>query len=54
MRAFPAVVAYLQSLPPVKNAISGPFKDNEKVPVPVSVVVPPSIFSALPNPLPAK
>jgi len=49
-----AVVAYLRSLPPVNNLVHGPYKDSDKVPVSVSVVVPPSIFGALPNPLPAK
>lgn len=49
-----AIATYLQSLPPVKNAIPGPFKPGETPPVAVSVIVPPSVFAKLPNPLPAK
>jgi mono/diheme cytochrome c family protein len=49
-----AIAAYLQSLPPVKNAVPGPFKPGETPSVAVSVVVPVSVFAKLPNPLPAK
>ncbi len=49
-----AIAAYLQSLPAVKNAVAGPFKPGEAPSVAVSVIVPPSVFAKLPNPLPAK
>jgi mono/diheme cytochrome c family protein len=49
-----AIAAYLQSLPPVKNAVPGPFKPGETPPVAVSVIVPVSVYAKLPNPLPAK
>ena len=49
-----AIAAYLKSLPAVKNAIPGPYKGGETPAVAVSVVVPPSVYAKLPNPLPAK
>jgi mono/diheme cytochrome c family protein len=49
-----AIAAYLKSLPAVKNAVPGPYKAGETPTVAVSVVVPPSVFAKLPNPLPAK
>jgi mono/diheme cytochrome c family protein len=49
-----AIVAYLKSLPAVKNAVPGPYKAGEATAVAVSVVVPPSVYAKLPNPLPAK
>ena len=49
-----AIAAYLKSLPAVKNAVPGPYKAGETPAVAVSVVVPPSVFAKLPNPLPAK
>jgi mono/diheme cytochrome c family protein len=49
-----AIAAYLKSLPAVKNAVPGPFKPGEAPSVAVSVIVPPSVFAKLPNPLPAK
>ena len=49
-----AIVAYLRSLPPVKRATPDPFKPGEPVSVAVSVVVPPSVYKGLPNPMPAK
>jgi len=49
-----AIAAYLKSLPAVKNAVPGPYKPGETPAVPVSVVVPVSVYAKLPNPLPAK
>ncbi len=49
-----AVAAYLQSLPPIKNLAPGPFKPGEAPGLAVSVVLPPSEFAKLPNPMPAK
>ena len=49
-----AIAAYLKSLPAVKNAVPGPYKPGEATAVAVSVVVPPSVYAKLPNPLPAK
>jgi mono/diheme cytochrome c family protein len=49
-----AIAAYLKGLPAVKNAVPGPYKAGEATAVAVSVVVPPSVFAKLPNPLPAK
>ena len=49
-----AIAAYLQSIPAVKNAVPGPYKPGEATAVAVSVVVPPSVYAKLPNPLPAK
>ena len=46
-----AIAAYLQSLPPVKNAVPGPFKAGETPSVPyVSVVIPTAQYTALPKP----
>jgi mono/diheme cytochrome c family protein len=46
-----ALVAYLQSLPPVHNAVPGPFKAGEAPSVPyVSVVLPIAQFLTLPKP----
>ena len=45
-----AVALYLQSLPPVKNAIPGPYKAGETPAVPyVSVVIPTAQYLALPK-----
>jgi mono/diheme cytochrome c family protein len=49
-----AIVAYLKSLPAVKNAVPGPYKPGQATAVAVSVVVPPLVYAKLPNPLPAK
>jgi hypothetical protein len=38
----------------VKNAVPGPYKAGETPAVAVSVVIPPSVFAKLPNPLPPK
>jgi mono/diheme cytochrome c family protein len=35
-----AIAAYLQSLPPVKNQVPGPFGPNEKVPILIETIVP--------------
>jgi mono/diheme cytochrome c family protein len=46
-----AIAAYLQSLPPVKNAVPGPFKAGETPSAPyVSVVIPTAQYMALPRP----
>jgi mono/diheme cytochrome c family protein len=46
-----ALAAYLQSLPPVHNAVPGPFKAGQTPSVPyVSVVIPTAQFQALPKP----
>ena len=47
-----AIVAFLQSLPPVKRAVPGPFGPNEKVPVFVMAVMPGDIYSGMPKPPP--
>lgn len=49
-----AIAAYLKSLPAVKNAVAGPFGAGQAPPMPVSVIVPASVYAKLPNPLPAK
>jgi mono/diheme cytochrome c family protein len=46
-----AIAVYLQSLPPVKNAVPGPYKAGETPSVPyVSVVIPTAQYTALPKP----
>jgi mono/diheme cytochrome c family protein len=46
-----AIALYLQSLPPVKNAVPGPFKAGEQPSVPyVSVVIPTAQYMGLPRP----
>ena len=46
-----AIAAYLQSLPPVKNAIPGPYKAGETPAVGfVSVIVPTAVYDKLPKP----
>jgi mono/diheme cytochrome c family protein len=42
-----AIAAYLQSLPPVRNAVPGPFGPSEKVPVFVMEVLPPDVHNNL-------
>ena len=45
-----ALAAYLQSLPPVRNAVPGPFKAGETPSVPyVSAVIPTKSYMALPK-----
>jgi hypothetical protein len=41
-----ALVAYLRSLPPVKNQVSGPFGPNEKPPIYVKQLAPPASDTA--------
>jgi mono/diheme cytochrome c family protein len=46
-----ALAAYLQSLPPVHNAVGGPYKAGETPDVPyVSTVIPTKTYMALPKP----
>ena len=46
-----AIAAYLQSLPPVKNAVPGPYKAGETPAVGyVSVIVPTAVYDKLPKP----
>jgi mono/diheme cytochrome c family protein len=45
-----AIVAYLRSLPPVKNAVPHPLGPNDKPAFMVSVVIPGAVYSALPPP----
>ncbi len=45
-----AIVAYLKSLPPVKNKVPGPFGASEKVSVFVMDVLPPPVHNSLPPP----
>jgi len=46
-----AIAAYLQSLPPIKNAVPGPFKAGETPGAPyISVVIPTAQYMALPRP----
>jgi mono/diheme cytochrome c family protein len=47
-----AIVAYLQSLPPVKNAVPGPLGPKDKPSMFVSVIIPGAVYSALPAPPP--
>jgi mono/diheme cytochrome c family protein len=45
-----AIVAYLRSLPPVKNAIPGPFGPNDAPSTLVYVIVPGDVYAKLPKP----
>jgi mono/diheme cytochrome c family protein len=46
-----AISAYLKSLPPVKNAVPGPYKAGETPAVGnVSVIIPTGVYSKLPKP----
>jgi mono/diheme cytochrome c family protein len=45
-----AIVAYLRSLPPVKNAVPGPFGANEVPSTLVFVIVPGDVYAKLPKP----
>ncbi len=47
-----AIAAYLQSLPPVRNKVAGPFGADEKPTVFVMSVLPPAVFADLPKPPP--
>lgn len=42
-----AIAAFLQSLPPVKNKVTN-YRSTDKVPIPVSTVLPPDAYNALP------
>jgi mono/diheme cytochrome c family protein len=42
-----AIAAYLQSLPPVKHAVPGPFGSNDNVSVSVMLVLPPTVYNDL-------
>ena len=44
-----AIVAYLRSIPPVKNAVPGPFGPNEKPSVLVFTIVPGDVFATMPK-----
>jgi mono/diheme cytochrome c family protein len=45
-----AIAAYLQSLPPVKHEVPGPFGPSQKVSVFVMDVLPADVFNSLPAP----
>jgi mono/diheme cytochrome c family protein len=45
-----AIVAYLRSLPPVKNAVPGPFGPKETPTTLVFVIVPGEVYAKLPPP----
>jgi mono/diheme cytochrome c family protein len=46
-----AISAYLKSLPPVKNAVPGPYKAGETPAVAnISVIIPTAVYSKLPTP----
>ncbi|MGO4871547.1 MAG: c-type cytochrome [Roseiarcus sp.] len=49
-----AIAAYLQSIPPVKNAVPGPFGPNEKPSVLVFTIVPGDFYASMPKPPPPK
>jgi mono/diheme cytochrome c family protein len=40
-----AIVAFLESLPPVKNKVPGPFGPKDKATTFVSVVIPPNVYN---------
>jgi hypothetical protein len=45
-----AIAAYLKSLPPVKNAVPGPFGPKEVPSTLVSVIVPGDAYAKMPAP----
>jgi hypothetical protein len=45
-----AIAAYLQSLPPVKNAVPGPFGPKETPSTLVFVIVPGEVYAKMPPP----
>ena len=45
-----AIAAYLKSLPPIKNAVPGPFKPTEVPSTLVSVIVPGDAYAKMPAP----
>jgi mono/diheme cytochrome c family protein len=48
-----AIAAFLQSLPPARNAVAGPFGPDQTPTVPFMAVIPPSVWATLPKPPPA-
>lgn len=49
-----AIAAYLQSLPPVRNKVAGPFGPTDKVTTFVMNVLPADAYNAMPKPPPGK
>jgi mono/diheme cytochrome c family protein len=47
-----AIAAYLKSIPPVNNAVPGPFGPNEKPSVLVFTIIPGDVYAAMPKPPP--
>jgi hypothetical protein len=45
-----AIVAYLRSLPPVKNKVPGPFGPKETPTTLVFVIVPGAVYAKMPPP----
>lgn len=45
-----AIAAYLKSLPPVRNKVSGPFGPSQKPSIFVMAVIPGEVYSSLPPP----
>ncbi len=45
-----AIVAYLRSLPPVKNAVPGPFGPDQTPSTLVFVIVPGAVYAKMPKP----
>ena len=45
-----AIVAYLRSLPPVKNAVPGPFGPTDVPSTLVMTIIPGEVYSKLPPP----
>ena len=45
-----AIVAYLRSLPPVKNAVPGPFKPGETPSTLVFAIMPGAVYAKMPKP----
>jgi mono/diheme cytochrome c family protein len=44
-----AIVAYLRSIPPVKNPVAGPFGPNDKPSVLVFTIIPGEVYAAMPK-----
>jgi hypothetical protein len=49
-----AIVAYLRSIPAVKNPVPGPFGPTEKPSVLVYTIVPGDVYAAMPKTPPPK
>jgi mono/diheme cytochrome c family protein len=49
-----AIVAFLRSIPPVKNKVPGPFAPNDKPSVLVFTIVPGDVYASMPKPPPPK